>query len=486
MKTKNKGFAITALLYGLSIMALMTVVLMMSIMQNTRKNNTTTVKGVEQELNSYGQASADFSGSGNTKYVVPTGQEGYYKIELFNGGSNGTMASGTIYLKENDVINMNISTNSSGTSTITKDGVDIMRAGTGNDVYVNGMARFANISGNYHFINGQVFTGLPNEGKGVARINKVSSAENIPAKAHDYFDSVGCIEVSSNITLSAVSYNDKNGSIHRYTGTGKVTMSGNLSEINVKATSDITNPTINIYSSSCSGTPKYTIKTASEGYKFKSGTEVTISRYSPVDRTIRIGNYAISRLTSDDDHKHTTIHSNTLSTSAHTPTANPRTTSNPNLITYGTSSIGRPVIISRYKGSNSQKWRIDQSVDAGGIKRYRVSEIEEYKPFALNTGSQDTATGEGGPTLICGVYLWDDNKNPKFQPFDNEMNSVTENKQWEFVPAGLGLYTLKSNHVSNSSNRTLSCNNKNDSNTRCYVTSKPEEATLFEVFNVNY
>ena len=30
-----------------------------------------------------------------------------------------------------------------------------------------------------------------NEGKGVARINKVSSAENIPAKAHDYFDSVG-------------------------------------------------------------------------------------------------------------------------------------------------------------------------------------------------------------------------------------------------------------------------------------------------------
>ena len=72
MKIKNnKGFAITALLYGLSIMALMTVVLMMSIMQNSRKNNTTTVKAVEQELNNYGSTTTNYTETGTTPKTIP-------------------------------------------------------------------------------------------------------------------------------------------------------------------------------------------------------------------------------------------------------------------------------------------------------------------------------------------------------------------------------------------------------------------------------
>ena len=488
MKLKNRGFAITALLYGLSIMALMTVVLLMSIMQNSRKNNTTVVKDVEQELNSYGEATADFVGGG-TKYIVPSGQTGYYKIEVFNGGSSGTLSSGTVYLKENDVLNLSVANNTTGTTSVSIGGNTIIdSSGT-----INGSARTTSTAGEYHFLNGQYFTGINNSknGKGVVKISKVSTTE--PGVVNHVLEKVGCVKVTSpsaafsKITLAGTTYNKENGSINRQSGTGQITFSNNtpLSEIYIKINSEVTNPVIDIYNNTnCTSGHVYTIK-GSPGYTFQAGTEVTINRYQPIDNNgIQVGNFAFSRLTSDTNKKHKTVHKNTLSTSAYTPTSEPPRTGtlNPNLIIWGTTSIGRPVIINTYQSLNSQKWRVESSTAFNGTPRYRILEIEEYKPFAFNTDAQDTATGPTGPALICGVYQW---KEGKFTAHDNEMNSLTENKLWEFVPAGLGLFALKANHNTTNS-RYIACNDKNNSETRCYVTNKAEEATLFEVFNVNY
>ena len=104
----------------------------------------------------------------------------------------------------------------------------------------------------------------------------------------------------------------------------------------------------------------------------------------------------------------------------------------------------------------------------------------------MNTGSQDTATGIGGPVLICGVYKWESNK---FVSHDTEMNSNTENKKWAFEPAGLGLYRLRANQMPD---RYLRCEGFKDNGTfddgskmRCYLTNEASKADLFQVFNSN-
>ena len=79
MINNKNGFAITALLYGLSIMALMVVALMMSVMQNSRKNSSSLVRSIEEELNAYGETAQQYT-SGSHDYYVPEGQTGYFKI----------------------------------------------------------------------------------------------------------------------------------------------------------------------------------------------------------------------------------------------------------------------------------------------------------------------------------------------------------------------------------------------------------------------
>lgn len=483
MKLKNRGFAITALLYGLSIMALMTVVLLMSIMQNSRKNNTTVVKDVEQELNSYGETAANYSSGGSTesnlKFIVPEGQDGYYKIQLFGGGIYGSMVSGTIYLESNTSLTINLPTN--GTATIVSPDNDIiMKAGkTTTDNFINGMAKWADqIKGNgkYHFLNGQEFLKVNNKAESTARINKVS--KELPAFVNNKLDKVGCIQAdsNSNITLEAVTYNEKNSSVKGYKSTnGKLPIGSSsnvsLSDIYIAISGEKVKPKITLYeNNTCSGT-SYTLP--GSGYTFLSGTEINISKYSPIEKDISLGNYSISLLTKDANNKHKTESANTLTTSAFTPTSNPWEHHYSELILYGNTSIGRPVITKDYTGGNNQMWRIEPG--DSGYKR--VSEIEEYKPFAINTGSQDTATGEGGPVLICGVYQW---IGGKFTAHDNEMNSNTENKQWEFVPAGLGLYILRANKMT----RYLSCKGSGNNN-RCYLTAETTDASLFKVFNAN-
>lgn len=104
-KMNNKGFAITTLLYGLMSVGFLVMTLLMGIMSQNRQNTSTLVKKIEEELNRYGETETTFAYIGAAQeYIVPYGQAGWYKIELWGAKTSnglGDYTSGIVYLAEN-------------------------------------------------------------------------------------------------------------------------------------------------------------------------------------------------------------------------------------------------------------------------------------------------------------------------------------------------------------------------------------------------
>ncbi len=117
-KMNNKGFAISTVIYGLSIMAILIVAVLMAVMSTNRSNSSEMAKSIESDLNRYSKTETNFSyqlaaGGSNIptaqKYVVPDGADGWYRIELWGcqGGGNGGLGaytSGVIKLMAGDVL----------------------------------------------------------------------------------------------------------------------------------------------------------------------------------------------------------------------------------------------------------------------------------------------------------------------------------------------------------------------------------------------
>lgn len=114
MKMNNKGFAISTVIYGLSIMGVMIVSILMGTMSTTRKNTKELSKSIEEELNRYSKTNTTFKVKGTSApeeqpYTVPEGQGGWYRVELWGaqGGSNGGLGaytSGIIKLDEGETL----------------------------------------------------------------------------------------------------------------------------------------------------------------------------------------------------------------------------------------------------------------------------------------------------------------------------------------------------------------------------------------------
>lgn len=127
-KLNNKGFAISTMLYSLIIMVFLIVALLMGIMSSNRQNNKSLVTTIEDELNRYSLTSTEFvptSSASGQEYIVPYGQAGWYKIELWGaaGGSGdnaiggaGAYTSGLIYLEENTLLFFYVGGIGSGTT----------------------------------------------------------------------------------------------------------------------------------------------------------------------------------------------------------------------------------------------------------------------------------------------------------------------------------------------------------------------------------
>lgn len=109
-KLDNKGFAFSTILYGLMLMGVMIIIVIMSLMQTNRITNKKFVENIESELNRFSLTESTFNkvsySDKGQEYIVPMGQSGWYKIELWGaqGGNNGGLGaytSGLIWLREN-------------------------------------------------------------------------------------------------------------------------------------------------------------------------------------------------------------------------------------------------------------------------------------------------------------------------------------------------------------------------------------------------
>ena len=84
----NKGFAISTLLYGLSILGLLLIVLLMSTVTSNRINTRELVKQIEEDLDRFSATQTTFTSTNDAatakEYIVASGRGGWYKIELWS------------------------------------------------------------------------------------------------------------------------------------------------------------------------------------------------------------------------------------------------------------------------------------------------------------------------------------------------------------------------------------------------------------------
>lgn len=211
-KLNNKGFAISTLLYGLMLIAFLIVSVLMSIMSTNRKNTSTLIKKIEEELNRYSQTATEFTSTdGAQEFIVPYGKAGWYKIELWGASAfgvssvnetetgRGSYTAGLIYLEENQHLYFFIGTIGTNSNAVNKHNIDNLYGGGATDVRLvgggwkddNGLQSRIMVAGGgghssgagsgyyskgyrynstdgYSFINGQA--GVMNEGAGLGNM----------------------------------------------------------------------------------------------------------------------------------------------------------------------------------------------------------------------------------------------------------------------------------------------------------------------------
>lgn len=115
----NKGFAVTTLIYGLSIMGIMIVMVILGTISVSRRNIRDISKQVEQDLLNYGKVNVLYKatgpGPGTSEYVysIPEGESGFYRIEAWgaghsgDGGGKGAYTTGIVFLSQGDKLSLN-------------------------------------------------------------------------------------------------------------------------------------------------------------------------------------------------------------------------------------------------------------------------------------------------------------------------------------------------------------------------------------------
>jgi len=112
-KLNRKGFAISTVIYGLSIMGIMIVAILLATMSQNRSNVSQLAKSIEDDLNRFSRTETAFKAQVDSnnlpsaqEYIVP--ETAWYRVELWgskNGnGGNGAYTSGIIKLEEGEII----------------------------------------------------------------------------------------------------------------------------------------------------------------------------------------------------------------------------------------------------------------------------------------------------------------------------------------------------------------------------------------------
>lgn len=113
----RKGFAISTLIYGLSIMGILLMTILMGIMSVNRANNRKLSDSIEEDLTRFNRTVTTFSiseSSAEQIYSVPEDESGWYRIELAGAAGNngyggyGAYTFGVIELEEGDRLIFNV------------------------------------------------------------------------------------------------------------------------------------------------------------------------------------------------------------------------------------------------------------------------------------------------------------------------------------------------------------------------------------------
>ncbi len=215
-RLNNQGFAISTVLYGLVVMLFLIVLLLISIMSQNRTNTKQLVQTIEDELNRYSETTTSFAyRSGDTQgqaYRVPSGQAGWYKIELWGASvsKKGDYTSGITYLEEGRTIYFFIGGTSSSISSTevrltngtredatSKNSQIMVAAGNGGSSKIYGYGNGDDWSGSglKYMINGNILTQV-NSGVGNAKIELVykSSSSTTPPRTHTKLQNVRYIK----------------------------------------------------------------------------------------------------------------------------------------------------------------------------------------------------------------------------------------------------------------------------------------------------
>lgn len=239
-KLSNKGFAISTVIYGLSIMGVLIISILMGILSTTRKNTKELANSIEEELNRFSKTNYTFRYKNNEpaqEYVVPEGQSGYYKIELFgasggNGGGLGAYTSGVIKLMEKEKLyfyvgkkgsngkgggSTDVRTEGGGYATLSSYRNRIMAAaGGGSDPLADGGTMYgyslsmksnggeidAKDNGDFNLLNGTTLIGTTNSFK----LSSVSYSVNGNSPRGHNLGGGGGYNQSSNSTVGGTSY----------------------------------------------------------------------------------------------------------------------------------------------------------------------------------------------------------------------------------------------------------------------------------------
>lgn len=506
-KTNNKGFAITALLYGLSIMGFMIIVLTMSIMQNTRRETTELTKVISNDLSSYGQTSSSGYLNGTTSFTVPENQSGIYKVELFSGEESGDYTSGVIYLKEKEKINFT-GGNGTGSSLELYDGPTpktLMLASKGTSSNVVGLAK-KNNSETYldsrFFINPRIIENVVSTAsQGKFSIQKV---DQLFPETSQFVNGIVSLSTSAttvtatSATKLSVVYATVNAGedlrtyqhFNQISGTPLVSVPINsiITDIYVEYGNDTTCGDVNVGS--------ITISSCATNVSRKNSKSIEYHMLDPLNEgnnKLLDGNYYI-QLISGDNKRFLSTPSNEVNDS--------------NMLPFGISSdapnddtqYGRLIQQATFAASRTQKWRFEKIPEVektsnifnengnqtGSYKykveeHYKVEEIDEYRPFELNKTAGDTSFGEEkGPILICGRYTKKDGE----YIADNIRSSGNINEAWVVEPIGKNQFIFKSLITKNNETTTyredryLTCNDS-----KCYLTKTSNEASAFYIFN---
>lgn len=482
----NKGFAITTLLYGLLSVAFLIMTLLIGVMSTNRQNTSTLVKTIEEELNRYGETETTFAYVGELQeYIVPYGQAGWYKIELWGAKSssgNGDYASGIVYLEENTTLYFylgatcssasacNSAYNKANTevrvvptaSTQWNDSTSIrstiMRAGSIDASYVSGMAGMNSVNesgtatnqtnhySGYYFING-LYIPDSNAGNGMANVELVSTnAKTLPpTKKTTALDSVRYIKVCSEgsnkntsnhiVEIQAIEFSTgtnlaKGKALTYYTSNVAYATEGNLLSTGSE------------YTDFGTGNQCTTIDLGS-AYTL---SEIGVWQYYKDSRTYYNQTVAVSTNNSTWTYLKNTSETNT--TSVKESIIGTRFTSwQPNTTTtlpagnyYIMSTVADNIALTAqnarnvtspnkanvtteiFTASKLQKWTIEIVSGSGTSTIYKIYESENLHALQIAEGTAETSENANAAATYRG-YAWD---------------------QWYIIPQGNGTYKIQS------------------------------------------